>query len=154
MRQGRTLYRRVADIEPNNLPQSELESVQWLWRNLPLSKIPPGYYQRLPSQKTVTSWVFMRLGRTLYRCEAEIKPNNLPQSELESVQPLWRNLLSSKIPPGLALTPLPQKTAISWVLILHIRTLYRRVAGVEPNNLQKTESKSVKRLWSNQPSSI
>ena len=32
-------------------------------------------------------------------------------------------------------------------------TLYRRVAGVEPNDVQVTEPKPVKRLWSNLPSS-
>jgi hypothetical protein len=29
------------------------------------------------------------------------------------------------------------------------RTLYRRVAGVEPNDAQVTDSKSVDRLWRN-----
>jgi len=33
------------------------------------------------------------------------------------------------------------------------RTLYRRVAGVEPNDAQVTDSKSVDRLWRNLPSS-
>jgi len=34
------------------------------------------------------------------------------------------------------------------------RTLYRRVAGVEPNDAQVTDSKSVERLWRNLPSSL
>ena len=34
MRQRRTLYRRVARDQPNNLPQSESKSVEPLWRNL------------------------------------------------------------------------------------------------------------------------
>ena len=42
MRLGRTLYRCVARDEPNNIPQTELESVQRLWRNLPLSEIRQG----------------------------------------------------------------------------------------------------------------
>jgi len=33
------------------------------------------------------------------------------------------------------------------------RTLYRRVAGVEPNDGQVTDSKSVERLWRNLPPS-
>ena len=33
------------------------------------------------------------------------------------------------------------------------RTLYRRVAGVEPSDVQVTESKSVVRLWRNLASS-
>jgi len=33
-------------------------------------------------------------------------------------------------------------------------TLYRRVAGVEPNDAQVTDSKSVLRLWRNLPSSL
>ena len=36
-----------------------------------------------PPQKPAKSWVFMRPGRTLYRREADIEPNNLPQAELE-----------------------------------------------------------------------
>jgi len=34
MRQRRTLYRRVAGVRVNNLPQSDPESAQRLWRNL------------------------------------------------------------------------------------------------------------------------
>jgi len=39
-------------------------------------------------QKTVTSWVFMGQGHTLYHCVAGVEPNNLPQTELESVKRL------------------------------------------------------------------
>ena len=106
MRKGCTSYRCGARDEPNNLPQTELEYAQPLWRNLPSSRILPGYYQILPPQKTVTSWVFMQSGRTLYRCVARDEPNNLPQTELEYTQPLWRNLLSSKIPPAYYMNPL------------------------------------------------
>jgi len=35
MPQRRPLYRCVAGIEPNDLPQSESGSELWLWRNLP-----------------------------------------------------------------------------------------------------------------------
>ena len=36
----------------------------------------------------------------LYRREAGVEPNNLQQTELEYVQPLWRNQPSSRILPG------------------------------------------------------
>jgi len=35
MRQRRPLYCCVAGVEPNDLPQSDSESEQWLWRNQP-----------------------------------------------------------------------------------------------------------------------
>ena len=78
-----TLYWREADIKPNNLPQSELEYLQRLWRNQQSSRIPPGYNMCPPPEKPAESWVLMRQGHTLYRREADIKPNNLWQSELE-----------------------------------------------------------------------
>jgi len=37
IREGRTLYHCVAGVEPNNLPQSDSGSEQWLWRDLPSS---------------------------------------------------------------------------------------------------------------------
>ena len=37
MLQRRSLYFCVAGVEPNNLPQSDPGSEQWLWRNLPSS---------------------------------------------------------------------------------------------------------------------
>jgi len=37
MRQRRPLYRCVAGVNPNGLPQSDSGSEQRLWRNLPLS---------------------------------------------------------------------------------------------------------------------
>jgi len=37
MPQRRPLYRCVAGVEPNNPPQSDPGSEQWLWRNLPSS---------------------------------------------------------------------------------------------------------------------
>jgi len=37
MSQRRPLYRCVAGVEPNDLPQSDSGSEQWLWRNLPSS---------------------------------------------------------------------------------------------------------------------
>jgi len=37
MRQRRPLYRCVAGVEPNDLPQSDSGSEKWLWRNLPSS---------------------------------------------------------------------------------------------------------------------
>jgi len=101
MRQGRTLYRCVASVEPNNLPQRALESVKWLWSNLQLSKIPPACYLKPPLQKTAKSWFLMPQGHTLYRHVAGVEPNNLPKTELESIQRPWTNLPSSKIPPGL-----------------------------------------------------
>ena len=159
MRPGRTLYRREAAIKLNNRPQSELEYLLRLWRNQPLSRIPPGYYlqtgQQLPElscdrdvpytvvkltsspttsrnpnwntcngcggishrvkfrqgtsyvppqDKSAKSWVLMRQRRTLYRREADVEPNNLPQSELKYLQWLWRNLLSSKVSPALPKT--------------------------------------------------
>jgi len=50
MRQRRPLYRCVAGIEPNNLPQSDPGSAQRLWRNLPSS---PGI-ARVPIKTTPT----------------------------------------------------------------------------------------------------
>jgi len=37
MLQRRSLYRCVAGVEPNDLPQSDSGSEQWSWRNLPSS---------------------------------------------------------------------------------------------------------------------
>ena len=42
MREGRTSYRCVADVDPNNLLKSELEYTQQVWRSLPLSEIHQG----------------------------------------------------------------------------------------------------------------
>jgi len=39
------------------------------------------------------------------------------------------------------------------ILMRQRRTLYWRLAGVEPNDAQVTNSKSVERLWRKQPSS-
>ena len=38
--------------------------------------------------------------------------------------------------------------------MLQRHTLYRRVAGIEPNDAQVTDPKSVDRLWRNLPSSL
>jgi len=153
MPQGRPLYRCVAGVGPNNLKQTESESVLWLWSNLPSSKIPPGCYLRPSPEKSAKSWVLMPQGRPLYRYVAGVEPNNLPQTELESVMRLWSNLRSSKVPPACYLRPSPEKLAKSWALMPQGRPLYCCVAGVGPNNLQQTESESVSRLWSNLPSS-
>jgi len=37
MRKRRTLYRRVAGVEPNDAQVTDSKSVQWLWRNPPSS---------------------------------------------------------------------------------------------------------------------
>ena len=47
----------------------------------------------------------MRQGRTLYRREAGVEPNNLQRTELGYIKPLWRNQPSSEIPLGLPFTP-------------------------------------------------
>ena len=47
----------------------------------------------------------MQQGRTPYRREAGVEPNNLQQTGLEYVQPLWRYQPSSKITLGLPYTP-------------------------------------------------
>jgi len=154
MRQGRPLYRCVAGIEPNNLPQAESESGSQLWSNLPSSKVPPACYLRPPPEMSAKSWAFMPHGRPLYRCVAGVKPNNLPQTELESVIRLWSNLPSSKVPPACYLRRPRERSAKSSALMPQRRPSYRCVAGVEPNNLQQTESESVQRLWSNPLSSI
>ena len=39
MRQRRTIFRRVAGVQPNNLLQSDPESDNRLWRNLPSSSV-------------------------------------------------------------------------------------------------------------------
>ena len=153
MGQGRTLYRCVAGVKPNNLPQTGLESVRRLWSNLPSSQIPPACYPRPPPQNSAKSWVLLPQGRPLYRCVASGEPNNLPQRELESIQRLWSNLPSSKIPPACYLRPPPQKSAKSLVLMPQGRPLYRCVASVKPNNLPQTELESIQRSWSNLPSS-
>jgi len=151
MRQGRPLYRCVAGVKPNNPPQTGLESVRRLWSNQPSSKIPPACYPRPPAQKSAKSWVLLPQGRPLYRCVASLKPNNLPQTVLESMEQWWSNLPSSKIRPGLLWRPLPEKSAKSCVLMPEGRILYRYVAGVEPNNIPQTELKSVIWSWRNQP---
>jgi len=153
MPQGHTLYRCVAGVEPNNLPQTGLESVKWLWSNQPSSKVPPACSLRPPPLKTVKSWVLMPQGRTLYRRVAGVKSNNLPQTALESVRRLWSNLPLSKIPPACYLTLPPQKSAKSWVLLPQGRPLYRCVGGLEPNNLPQRELESIQRSWRNLPSS-
>jgi len=85
---------------PNNLLQRELKSVQRLWRNLLSSKVLPAVYLRPPPQKTAKSWALMPQGRSVYRCVVGVDPNNLPQTNPESVKWLWSNLQSSKIPSG------------------------------------------------------
>jgi len=50
MRQRRPLYRCVAGVEPNNLPQSDLGSAKRLWRNLPSSS----GIARVPIKTTLT----------------------------------------------------------------------------------------------------
>jgi len=154
MEEGRTLYRCLAGVEPNIHPQTKSESGSRLWSNLPSSKIPPACYLRPPPEMSAKSWVLMQQRRPLYRCVAGVEPNNLPQTELESVMRLWSNLPSSKVPPASYLSPPPDISAKSWVLMPQRRPSYRCVAGVEPNNLQQTESQSVSRLWSNLLSSI
>jgi len=49
MPQGRPLYRCVAGVKPNNLPQTESESAVRLWSNLLSSKVPPACYLSPPS---------------------------------------------------------------------------------------------------------
>ena len=44
---GMYLYRCVAGVEPNNLPQSKMEYLYRLWRYQPSSKILPRYYLSL-----------------------------------------------------------------------------------------------------------
>jgi len=153
MPQRRPLYRCVAGVEPNILPQTELESVMRLWSNLPSSKIPPACYLSPPPEMSAKSWVLMPQRRPSYRCVAGVEPNNPPETESESGSRLWSNLPSSKVPPACYLRPPPPKTAKSWVLMRQGRSLYRCVAGVEPNNLPQTNPESVKWLWSNLQSS-
>ena len=45
-------------------------------------------------------------------------------------------------------------TAIVWVMVRQRGTFYWRVAGIEPNNLQKTDLESRQQLWSNLLSSL
>jgi len=137
----------------NNLPQTDPESVKWLWSILQSSKIPPACYLRPPPEKTAKSSAFMPQRRPLYRCVAGVEPNILPQTELESVMRLWSNLPSSKVPPASYLSPPPEMSAKSWVLMPQRRPSYSCGAGVEPNNLPQTESESGSRLWSNLTSS-
>jgi len=94
----------------------------------------------------------MRQGRTLYRRVAGVEPNDAQVTEPKSVDRLWRSLPSSS---GLVETKdHSQKGGRSLCILMHQRrTLYRRVAGAVPNDVQVTESKSVKRLWRNLPSS-
>ena len=107
------LCRCVAGVMPNNLPQTNPESVKWFWSNLQSSKVPPACYIRPPPQKTAKSSVFMPHRRPLYRCVAGVEPNNLPPTELESVMRLWSNLPSSKILPAGNLSPPREMSAKS-----------------------------------------
>jgi len=95
MRQRCTLYRSKAGIKPNNLPQMESKSVNWLWRYLLSSKISPAWYLIHSAQKTAISSVLMRPERILYHCVAGVKPNNLLQPDSGLEQWLWRDLPSS-----------------------------------------------------------
>ena len=61
MRQRHPLYRCVAGVEPNNLPQSDRGSEQWLWRNLSSSF----GIARTPFSP-VTSWIKIAEGWTLH----------------------------------------------------------------------------------------
>ena len=81
MRQGRTLYRRLASIEPSNIQVTDSESVNRFWRNLPSSSglgETKDHYQKGGRSRCV----LMRQGRTLYRCEAGVEPSNPPVSDL------------------------------------------------------------------------
>jgi len=113
MPQGRPLYRCVAGVGPNNLQQAESESVSQFWSNLPSSKVPPACYPRPSPEKSAKSWVLTPQGLLLYRCVAGVEPNNLPQTELESVMRLWSNLPSSKVQPACYLSPPPDMSAKS-----------------------------------------
>jgi len=55
------------------------------------------------SEGLADSWVLMRQTRTLYRRVAGLTANNLPQSDPESAQRLWRNLTSGS---GIARVPI------------------------------------------------
>jgi len=52
MLQRRSLYRCVAGVEPNILPQSEPGSEHWLWRNLPSSS-------KIANTPPIQPWNFM-----------------------------------------------------------------------------------------------
>ena len=54
---------------------------------------------------------------------------------------------------GHPLTIAPPGMVTSWILMAYGWALYWRVAGDEPNNLQKTKLEYAHRLWRNQPSS-
>jgi len=98
MPQVRSPYHCVAGVESNNLPQTDLESVKWSWINQPSRKVPPVCSLRPPPLKRAKSWVLIPPGCTIYRCVDGVKPNNLPQTELESVEWPWRNHPTSKLP--------------------------------------------------------
>jgi len=73
MRQRRPLYICVAGIEPNNLPQSDPGSEQWLWRNLlsrsgstrvlPIKTTPTRVSDFLGFDATETSFIPLRSWR-------------------------------------------------------------------------------------------
>jgi len=84
MRQRRPLYHCVAGVEPNNLPQSDLGSEQWLCKNLPSSS----GIARTPFSP-VTSWIIAFWEWILYRWIAGIDPRNLQVSGSRSILWLW-----------------------------------------------------------------
>jgi len=72
MRQRRTLYRRVAGVRVNNLPQSDPESAQRLWRNLtsgsgiarvPIKTTPTRVSDFMSFDATETSFIPLRSWR-------------------------------------------------------------------------------------------
>jgi len=149
MRQRRNLYQRVAGVEFNDVQVTDSRSVRRSWRNLPSSSglvETKDHYQK----GRRSPWVLMQPGRTLYRREAGVKPSNVQVTDPRSAEQLWRNLPSrsgiASIPSQPSQDPTPEQMAISWVLMRQRRNLYQRVAGVEPNDVQVTDSTSVQRL--------
>lgn len=151
MQQGGTLYRCLAGLGPNNLPQRGLESVRQSSSKLQWGKILPECYLIPPPQMSSKLWALMPQGYILYLCVAGVDHNNLQEPESQSVKWWWRDLPSSKLLQGCYLRPPPEKRAKSWVLIGQGRTLDRFVAGFETKNLPQNRLDSVQQLWRNLP---
>ena len=145
MRQRRTLYRRVAGVRPNNLRQSDPESAQWLWRNLPSSSGT--------CRKTTLRRVggFMSFNAT--------KTYLIPARSWRQAQqpPAIRSRIGQLVVEESAIEFWDRQHTIQSCNIMRKHRggsiLYRCKACAMANNLPQKASESVVLSWSNPPSS-
>jgi len=137
------LYLCVAGVEANDLAQWDSASERWLWRNLPSSSGSA----RVLSMKTTPIMV------SDFRGSDATKTSFIPlRSWRRAPQPsAIRSRIGAVVVEEFVIEFWARRTLFSpetsWIIAFWEWILYRWIAGIEPRNLQVSDSGSTMWLW-------